>query len=96
MKTKRTARRRGKARGETAAEAYAKTRGDNAALLDLIDQELAVHEKRAAADPGSWNRTGDLGHVRELLMQVLVFLMNAEDEAEARRAIEAHLAEMRG
>jgi len=95
-KTDKTTRRREKARKETAAEAYAKIRDDNAALLDLIGQELSVHKEQAAADPKNWGLPGDLSFVREKLTQVLTFLMNTDDEAEAERLIEEHLAEMRG
>ena len=93
---RKTNRRRGKAPKETAAEAYARIRDDNAALLDLIGQELEAHGEQAAAEPKNWGLPGDLSHVREKLTQVLTFLMNADDEAEAERRIEEHLAEMRG
>jgi len=94
-KKNKNTRRRGKAPKETAAEAYAKLQDDNAALLDLIGQELGAHKEQAAADPKNWGLPGDLSFVREKLTQVLTFLMNADDEAEAERRIEAHLAEMR-
>jgi len=96
VKTNRTTTRRRQARKETAAEAYAKLQDDNAALLDLIGQELDVHKEQAADDPKNWGRPGDLSFVREKLTQVLTFLMNTDDEAEAERLIEAHLTEMRG
>jgi hypothetical protein len=60
---------------QTAKDAYQERRNEIAALLDTIGQELDVHA-RLMAEEGSrnWGRVGDLGRVKELLVETLAFI----------------------
>ncbi len=83
---------------QTAAEAYAARKADIASLLDLIQQEVEVHAEEAAKDPTNWGHAGDLGHIRQNLVETLQFLMLerlGNSEEKAARFIEKHLEEMR-
>ena len=80
---------------KTAAETYAERQNDIGCLLDLIQQQMAVHAERQAEESSSWGWVGDLGEVASQLTNVLSFLMGGEDEEANRKTIEDHLAEMR-
>jgi len=68
----------------SAAEVYAARRSDIARLLDVLDMELTRHAEKAAADPRSWALTGDLGHVRSGLVEMVAFISGMETaEVEA-------------
>ena len=67
----------------TARELYDERREDIARVLDWLDMELDRHRTNAKADPKNWCFAGDLGHVREKLIETLAFLSNGEtDEIE--------------
>lgn len=65
---------------QTATELYDERREDIARVLDWIECELDAHRTRAEASAGDWSNAGDLGHVREKLIQTLAFLSNRESE----------------
>ena len=68
----------------TAADMYAAHRGDIARLLHVLEMELDRHDAKARAEPGNWGLTGNLGKVREDLINTVSFLsgMSAEQVAE--------------
>ena len=80
---------------ETAAGTYEKRRKDVAVIIDCIQMELKKHAAQAKEEPANWGCAGDLGHVREQLKQVLMFLTNMDSEEAADRFIENHLKDMR-
>jgi hypothetical protein len=65
---------------QTAHELYDERREDIARVLDWIELELDKHQANAQANPADWGYPGDLGHVREKLVQTLAFLSNREPE----------------
>jgi hypothetical protein len=65
---------------QTAVELYHERREDIARVLDWIGLELDKHETAATASPDDWSNAGDLGHVRERLVETLAFLSNREPE----------------
>jgi hypothetical protein len=66
---------------------HARLKKENEKLLKLIKTEF---EKRNSDDP-SWERVGDLGHAKEKMLEVLIFLRNARDENLMREQIEKEL-----
>jgi hypothetical protein len=72
----------------TAAETYAARSNDIARLMDVLQMELNKHAEAAKADPKNWGRTGDLGMVRERMIE-LVASMSGMD----RDNVEAFLAD---
>ncbi len=65
---------------QTASELYTERREDIARLIDWLDLELGKHQAKAEAEPADWSYAGDLGQVREKLIQTLAFLANQEPE----------------
>ena len=59
---------------ETASQAYAKRRSDIARLIDVLQMELDAHAKRAALADKHWGYPGDLGRIREGLIELVKFL----------------------
>ena len=55
-------------------ELYTSRRRDIAALLDWISLEVDKHAEYAEKEGQDLGHAGDLGHVRELLVQALAFL----------------------
>jgi hypothetical protein len=64
----------------TAAEMYASRRNDIARLLDVLQMELDKHVDRAKADARNWGLTGDLGKVREDLINLVGFMSGMDPE----------------
>ena len=62
----------------TAQQTYEQRRSDIARVLDWLDLELDRHGTDAKAKPNDWGYAGDLGHVREKLIETLAFLSNSE------------------
>jgi len=75
---------------QTARELYDERREDIARVLDWIDLELDKHKTTAKGDPKNWCYAGDLGYVREKMIETLAFLSNSEP-----REIEDLLSECR-
>ncbi len=65
---------------QTASELYNERREDIARVMDWIESELDTHRTNAQADPGNWCCAGDLGHVREKLIEALAFIANNEPQ----------------
>jgi hypothetical protein len=65
---------------QTARELYDERREDIARVLDWLDMELDRHQTNAKANPKDWGYAGDLGHVREKLIETLAFLSNRESK----------------
>jgi hypothetical protein len=65
---------------QTARELYDERRQDIARVLDWLDMELDRHRTRSKANPKDWGYPGDLGHVREKLIETLAFLSNRESK----------------
>ena len=73
---------------ETASQAYAKRRSDIARLIDVLQMELDAHAKRAALADKHWGYPGDLGRIREGLIELVMSMSGME-----RERIENFLAE---
>ena len=65
---------------QTASELYDERRQDIARVMDWIELELDKHKTNAKANPKDWGYAGDLGHVREKLIETLAFLSNNEPQ----------------
>ena len=65
---------------ETASQAYAKRRSDIARLLDVLQMELDAHAKRAALADTHWGYPGDLGRIREGLIELVMSMSGMERE----------------
>lgn len=65
----------------TAAATYAAHANDIARLMDVLQMELEKHAAAAKADPANWGRTGDLGKVRNDLIDMVAF-MSRMDRAD--------------
>ena len=72
----------------SAADTYAARRSDIARLLDVLGQELDRHGATARERPLDWSLAGDLGRIREGLVN-LVGIMSNMDPHE----VEAFLAD---
>jgi hypothetical protein len=75
-------------RKTTAAEAYKARRSDVERLLDMLREEVAHHAEYAATEPRDWGFAGDLGHVRDLLVEALAFLAQ-QDRDDVERRLES-------
>ena len=64
----------------TASQTYAARRSDIARLLDVLQMELDKHADRAKADARNWGLTGDLGKVREDLINLVGFMSGMDPE----------------
>jgi hypothetical protein len=67
---------------------YAKRSSDVARLMDVLQMELDKHADAAKSDPKNWGRVGDLGKVRNDLIEMISFMSGFE-----RKHIEEFLAE---
>ena len=65
---------------QTASELYDERSEDIARVMDWIELELDKHKNNAKANPADWGYPGDLGHVREKLIETLAFLSNNEPQ----------------
>lgn len=65
---------------ETASQAYAKRRSDIARLIDVLQMELDAHAKRAALADTHWGYPGDLGRIREGLIELVMSMSGMERE----------------
>lgn len=65
---------------ETASQAYAKRRSDIARLIDVLQMELDAHAKRAALADTHWGYPGDLGRIREGLIELVMSMSGMECE----------------
>ena len=65
---------------QTAIELYNERIENIARVMDWIELELDKHHAEAAANPGDWGYAGDLGLVREKLIEALAFISNIEPE----------------
>lgn len=72
----------------TAAQTYAARRTDIARLMDVLQMELDRHDAKQKADPKNWGHAGDLGEIREDLINLVGFISSREPEE-----VEAFLAE---
>ena len=70
---------------EQAARTYQARRRDVEKLLDMLKEEVAHHAEFAAKEPGDWGFAGDLGHVREQLVETLSFLAQQDASDVERR-----------
>jgi len=65
---------------QTARELYDERHQDIARVMDWIELELDKHKTNAKANAADWGYPGDLGHVREKLIETLAFLSNNEPQ----------------
>jgi len=65
---------------ETASQAYAKRRSDIARLIDVLQMELDAHAKRAALADTHWGYPGDLGRIREGMIELVMSMSGMERE----------------
>jgi len=63
-----------------ACRLYTSRKRDVAALIDWLELELGHHTEYAAKEGLSHSHAGDLGHVRELLVQTLAFLAQRDEK----------------
>jgi len=71
--------------GLSAETVYRSRRKDVDALLEMLKEEVAHHAEFAQTAGVNYAHAGDLGHVRELLVEVLSFLAQQEPEDVERR-----------
>lgn len=71
---------------QLAMDTYRRRGADNAILLRLIGIELAAHVEQTSAERVNWDRAGDIGHVRNELIETLMFISGRD-----RLDIEQHL-----
>ncbi len=64
----------------TAAETYAARRNDIARLMDVLQMELDKHDAEQKTDPRNRGHAGDLGKVREDLINLVGFMSNMDPE----------------
>lgn len=64
----------------TAREQYDQHRQDIVRVLDWLDLELERHRTNAKGKPNDWGCPGDLGHVRQKLIEALAFLSGGETQ----------------
>lgn len=75
---------------ELAMETYRRRAADNTALLGLLAVELNAHAEQTSTERVNWDRTGDIGHVRNELIETLMFISGRD-----RLDIEQHLDQTR-
>ena len=63
-----------------AKELYTSRKRDVAALLDWLELELGQHADYAEAEGVDYGHCGDLGHVREKLIETLAFLAQRDEK----------------
>ena len=68
-------------------DVYRQRRNEVGALLDLIGQEVKMHAEFAEKDGLHWGHVGDLGHLKELLVDALASV-SQQDEAFVEAALE--------
>jgi len=76
---------------KTAKSEYARIKTESKTLLKLIGEELKDHNREAKEDGPHWGHVGDLGHIKELMIELLTFARNAEDENKMLEQIEQEL-----
>ena len=72
----------------TAHGTYQARANDIARLIDVLEMELQKHAAKASAEPKRWDLPGDLGKVRNDLIDTVSFMSGMD-----REAIEKFLAE---
>lgn len=70
---------------QTASELYDERREDITRMMNWIELELDKHKTKAEANPKNYGYAGDLGYVRENLVEILTFLSNGEQEDIKKR-----------
>lgn len=75
---------------ELAMDTYRRRAADNAALIRLLSDGLLAHAEATSADRVNWDRAGDIGHVRNELIETLMFISGRD-----RLDIEQHLDQTR-
>jgi hypothetical protein len=71
-----------------ARETYQTKANDIARLMDVLQMELDKHADEAKADARCWGKVGDLGKVRNDLIEMVSFMSGMD-----RENIEAFLTE---
>lgn len=69
---------RHRAKSLTAAERYRDRVADVGLLMGMLKEEVAQHAANAAVEGTDWGHIGDLGKVRELLIEAVSFLAQQE------------------
>lgn len=67
---------------QTAAQAYAERAAEINTHIKTLVVALAAHRAQHEANPKNWGLPGDLGHVRELLVQINEFLGAEPEDAD--------------
>ncbi|MCK4283688.1 MAG: hypothetical protein KAX44_05175 [Candidatus Brocadiae bacterium] len=80
--------------GLSAATVYRSRRRDVDRLLDMLREEVAHHAEYAATEPRDWGFAGDMGHLRNLLIEALAFLAQ-QDRDDVERRLESTTEEGR-
>ena len=63
---------------QTAQDAYVQHRKDITSLMLWLELELEKHQANASEHPKDWGFVGDLGHVREKLIEMMTFLSHSQ------------------
>jgi len=77
---------------KTAKSEYARIKTESKTLLKLIGEELKDHNREAKEDGPHWGHVGDLGHIKELMIELLTFARNADDEDKMLKQIEKEIS----
>lgn len=82
---------------QTASERYAEHGNDILVLIDLLQEEINIHAKQSARLSDDWGLAGDLGHIRRLLKDAILFLITSrfESKTEASQFIEDYVDTVR-
>tara|TARA_B100000941_G_scaffold277707_1_gene241442 strand:+ start:131 stop:373 length:243 start_codon:yes stop_codon:yes gene_type:complete len=75
---------------QTAQNVYTQHRKDITILMLWLELELNKHQANASKHSKDWGFVGDLGHVREKLIEMMTFLSHSQ-----QHEIEALLSESR-
>lgn len=73
---------------DTAKELYTHRAREIGVLLRIVRERLADHAKGARRSPENWGIVGDLGRVRDGLVDLLAFLNPSASEAAVRSQID--------
>jgi len=71
---------------QTAIDRYGDHYRDTTALMRLLHKEMGIHRKNALQQPFEWGFAGELGYVRRVLKDILLFLIVSRVESKTDAA----------
>lgn len=63
-----------------ARELYEERHQDISLVMAWLEIELGKHQLKAKGDPSDWGYTGELGHVRQQLIETLAYIAGKEPD----------------